>query len=179
MVIRIIFFIGDTHFYQDKLLQYNKRPFKSIEEMNSEIVKNWNNVIKDDDIVYVLGDFSFGTIEETKEICHELKGIKYLIKGNWDKFKFEKTWEEIGFEKVLEEPCELYITSDEPSKHPKKIVLSHHPVDISSDEVNIHAHLHSDDLKMEYPNMNPKNHFCISVERIEYTPIQLEKIIKI
>ena len=179
MVIKIIFFIGDTHFYQDKLLQYSKRDFDSVQQMNQVIVENWNNVVKNSDIVFVLGDFSFGSMEETKSICDQLKGTKYLIKGNWDKFKFEKTWQEIGFEKLFEKSFEFYMSENENSKHLRKFILSHHPIEIPSGEINIHAHLHLDDLGLEYPYLNPDNHVCVSAERIGYTPISLENLIEI
>ena len=51
-----IFFIADTHFGDERILRYENRPFKSVDEMNSEIIKRWNESVKDDDSVYLLGD---------------------------------------------------------------------------------------------------------------------------
>lgn len=174
VVIKTIFFIADTHFCQDKLLQYGKRPFNSVEEMNSIMISNWNKKVSKEDMVFMLGDFSFGTVQETQEICKQLNGTKYLVKGNWDIFKFDKTWEEIGFQKVLEEPYELYVVNEDKEM---KVILSHHPVEIPENEFNIHGHLHLDDLEIEFPNIKPDNHYCVSVERIGYTPISLEEIL--
>jgi len=36
--------------------------------MNETIIKNWNEVVSKDDVVYHLGDFRFGTFEELQEI---------------------------------------------------------------------------------------------------------------
>lgn len=167
------YFIGDTHFCQDKLLQYNKRKFNSVDEMNEFIIKRWNNKVKENDIVYVLGDFSFGTFEESRDICNRLNGNKYLIKGNWDTFSFDKTYEEMGFSKLLEEPYEVFILKD---MHLQKIILSHHPVETPENVINIHAHLHLDKLNEEFPNINPKNHICVSAERIGYEPITIKEL---
>ena len=50
------------------VIKYEKRPFKDREEMNEALIKNWNKVVSQKDKVYILGDFSFGNKEMTKEI---------------------------------------------------------------------------------------------------------------
>ena len=37
------FLIADTHFGHDKIIQYEKRPLSSVEQMNRTIITNWNN----------------------------------------------------------------------------------------------------------------------------------------
>lgn len=48
--------ISDTHFFHRNIIDYCKRPFKSVEEMNSEMIRKWHRRVKPDDIVYHLGD---------------------------------------------------------------------------------------------------------------------------
>ena len=55
-----IFFISDLHFDHANIIRYCNRPFKSKEEMNRAIIKNWNSTVKDKDSVYILGDVAFG-----------------------------------------------------------------------------------------------------------------------
>ena len=74
--------ISDTHFNHSRILEYCQRPFDNVEEMNEVIINNWNKVINEDDIVYVLGDFCFGNKTMLKEIVSSLKGRKILICGN-------------------------------------------------------------------------------------------------
>lgn len=74
--------ISDTHFNHSRILEYCQRPFDNVEEMNEVIINNWNKVINEDDIVYVLGDFCFGNKTMLKEIVSNLKGRKILICGN-------------------------------------------------------------------------------------------------
>ncbi|MGM9681141.1 MAG: hydrolase, partial [Eubacteriales bacterium] len=54
------FYLADTHFYDQKCLGYDGRPFVSVESMNDTIIKNWNRVVGPDDTVYLVGDFSYG-----------------------------------------------------------------------------------------------------------------------
>lgn len=53
-------FIGDTHFYHKNIIDYENRPFKSVEDMNKGLIDTWNSRVKKLDRVFVLGDFCFG-----------------------------------------------------------------------------------------------------------------------
>ena len=77
-----IYFIADTHFSGENIIRYENRPFQNIHEMDNEIIHKWNGVVKNDDIVYILGDFGADKNEHT--ILNQLNGKKYLIKGNHD-----------------------------------------------------------------------------------------------
>ena len=46
------FLIADTHFFHENVIKYCNRPFKSIEEMNQTMIKNWNEMVDDNDIIY-------------------------------------------------------------------------------------------------------------------------------
>ena len=87
----MIFFTADSHFCHDNIRGFCKRPFSSVEEMNSIIVDNWNSVIQSKDIVYHLGDFAFYKNDKefnlVQEIFRELRGEKHFITGNHDKNK--------------------------------------------------------------------------------------------
>ena len=75
--------ISDTHFSHENIIKYCNRPFKTKEEMNEKIIKNWNEVVKQDDIVFHLGDFSFKS--EYDKIKERLIGKIILVSGNHDK----------------------------------------------------------------------------------------------
>jgi calcineurin-like phosphoesterase family protein len=79
----MIYFTSDPHFWHANVIRYCSRPFASIEEMNGALIKNWNDVVKPDDVVYCLGDFSlaFRPVEAYSSI---LNGTKYLVPGNHD-----------------------------------------------------------------------------------------------
>ena len=85
------FVTSDTHFWQKKALQFF--PFRaflwnSIEDMNEGLIEEWNSAVSKGDLVYHLGDFSFGDARQTVEIIKRLNGTIHLIRGNHDKVMF-------------------------------------------------------------------------------------------
>ena len=159
------YFIGDTHFFDEGIIKICDRPFKGLRDMHSEIIKNWNSVVTDNDEVYIVGDLAFGDIDvvELAKIVEELKGKKYLVRGNHDNFEND-FYREIGFEEVYDKPIILdgfWIVSHEPM-----FVASIGPF------VNIYAHVHDNPNYVDFSRRGA----CVSVERINYTPISFEDI---
>lgn len=79
----MIYFTSDHHFYHANIIRYCKRPFATVEEMNDEMLRRWNSVVRSDDIVYYLGDFSLAK-RPVEYFVPRLNGEKYLIMGNHD-----------------------------------------------------------------------------------------------
>lgn len=79
------FFISDTHFDHKNICKFSNRPFNSVQEMNEVMIENWNKLVKPNDIVYHLGDFSFGNYDQVNKTLWALNGKKHLILGNHDK----------------------------------------------------------------------------------------------
>lgn len=82
-----VFFIGDPHFGHENVIKFDNRPFKSVEEMDEELIKRWNNKVKPGDLVYILGDFIWkARNDDAPTLLKQLNGQKILIKGNHDRF---------------------------------------------------------------------------------------------
>ena len=79
-----VFVIADTHFWHKNIIDYCDRPFNSVEEMNSTLIKNWNKTVTNNDIVIHLGDVGLGPKEKIAPIVQSLKGRKILVMGNHD-----------------------------------------------------------------------------------------------
>ena len=98
-------FIADTHFSHTNIIRFCNRPFNTVEEMNETMIRKWNNVVGEQDLVYHLGDFGFGNLEL---ILRRLNGKKILITGSHDKniIKYKNYFElitpmlEIKFSKI-------------------------------------------------------------------------------
>lgn len=75
-------FTADTHFDHDNILEFQPRPFSSIEEMNEAIIENWNSRVKRGDMIYFLGDMSW---RNPDIYIPRLNGQIHFIKGNHDK----------------------------------------------------------------------------------------------
>ena len=54
----MIYYIADTHFRDQAIFDKCKRPFKTLKEMEEKLINSWNYKVKDDDLVYVLGDIA-------------------------------------------------------------------------------------------------------------------------
>lgn len=81
----MLWFTSDQHYFHDKIRFYSKRPFLSVEDMNEALIKNWNAVVKPNDEVWDLGDFSFGDYEKTVSVLKRLNGRHNFVMGNHDK----------------------------------------------------------------------------------------------
>lgn len=79
-----IYLTSDLHFCHDREFCYGPRGFSSVEEMNDAIVTNYNNIVTDDDIVYILGDCMLNNNTKGIELLSSLKGHKYIALGNHD-----------------------------------------------------------------------------------------------
>lgn len=92
-----IWFTADLHAFHKNILKFQKErretmgitddmsDTEAMEKHNEWIVKMWNMTVDKHDHVYILGDVSFGTPEETRKFLERLHGQKHLIIGNHDK----------------------------------------------------------------------------------------------
>lgn len=163
---RNIWFISDTHFSHANFLGFiddngkRIRPFSSVEEMDELMVDKWNELVKDGDRVYHLGDVSFGK-SRLPEIMARLKGSKRLILGNHDEIKDFRLLE--YFKKVT-----LWRIFKE-----HNFVCTHIPLaldQLRKVEFNVHGHIH------QQPSPTPQ-HINICVEKTGYAPVHLDEIL--
>lgn len=73
-----VFFTSDTHFYHTKIIEFCKRPFGNIEDMNETLTANWNSAVGPTDIVFHLGDFCLGDSEKWNRLLDRLNGKIHL-----------------------------------------------------------------------------------------------------
>ena len=160
-----LFLTADMHFGHTNIIKYENRPFASVDDMDSTIIKNWNKVVSKRDTVIIVGDVSFYGKEKTSEIVQQLYGKKILIKGNHDQ-RNNNWWMEIGFHEV----------SSYPIIYKEWFVIQHEPPTYYNDATPyfyIYGHVHGSEM---YRTIT-KQTACVCVERWDYTPVELEKII--
>lgn len=51
-----VWITSDLHIGHNKDFVYRDRGFDSIEEHDEKLVRNWNELVGQDDVVYILGD---------------------------------------------------------------------------------------------------------------------------
>lgn len=91
-----IWISSDLHFGHNREFLYVPRGFKSIEEHDETIIKNWNELVAADDDVYLLGDLMLNDNEHGIECLKRLNGKFHFIRGNHDTDSRVKLYEELG-----------------------------------------------------------------------------------
>ena len=87
MILQKVFFTSDLHFGHENVLRFDNRPFASVEEMDAELVRRWNEKVGKGDLVYVLGDLIWKSRNgDAHNLIRSLNGQIILIKGNHDRF---------------------------------------------------------------------------------------------
>lgn len=158
-----IFFIADTHFGSEAVRRFENRPFTSTREMDAMMIERWNSVVTSGDIVWHLGDFGAEGCEE--RLLSKLNGTILFVKGNHDT-ESNEYYRQAGFREVYDYPI-LFNSF---------WLLSHEPLYVSENTpyANIFGHVHQNPMYRDHSN----HHFCVSAERIHYTPILFEDIVK-
>ena len=188
-----LFFTSDTHYSHSNICNATTkwidadsltRDFESLEHMNTTIINNINDIVGENDILFHLGDWSFGGFDKIKEFRSEIKCKNiHLILGNHD-HHIERNKEDI---QSLFSSVNHYIRLEviRPSNNRKnqidrfKFVLMHFPIaswDGMNDGVmHLHGHVH----------LPP--HLCIAegkamdvgVDGNDLEPISLDEIVSL
>ena len=136
---RNIFFISDSHYGHKNIVKTVSdwedkegcRDFKTVEQMNSVLVDNINKYVDCGDILFCLGDWSFGGINNVGKFRARLNVEEiHLVLGNHD--------DHIRKNKLIDHVDDIpihtkdlfYTVNDylEISIDKKKIILSHYPM---------------------------------------------------
>lgn len=79
-----VFFTSDIHFGHEWILNFNSRPFATVEEMDEALICNWNATVPTDGLTFVLGDIANVKPNRLIALFEQLNGDKILIRGNHD-----------------------------------------------------------------------------------------------
>lgn len=134
-------YISDLHFGHRNIIQYDNRPFDSVDAMDKAMMELWNESVSDKDTVYILGDMVWQSrINRWESILNALNGKKFIVKGNHDETSTIKELEKRG---VIEGWAHQYIVSDNGTK----VVLNHSPMPFFVNQhhenyVHLYGHVH-------------------------------------
>lgn len=174
----MIYFTSDWHIQHKNIINFCQRPFKDIDEMAEALFYNYHSVVKDNDTVFFVGDLTIKNntkwIECVGDFYKQLKGKKFLILGNHDKFKTHDYIEYFGFESVTK-----YIYSKE-----NGFYIIHDPskCDFLDDlhSIIIHGHIHHPTpfvlFSEEYGRLNNYHTYDCGVDANDFFPISLNEI---
>lgn len=185
-----IFFTSDLHIGHRNVLIFCRRPFLDMKDMVDSLVKNWNSVVGENDIVFDLGDmFWFDSRHEVKKFVNRLNGTIYKIAGNHD-MDCRKLFELCDPEKVkvLDDTTVVWI--DRPGQKTVEVWLEHMPKATwphwTHGSLNFFGHIHSGPLADNMVDIPGKDlqlkvgqQYDVGVDNNNFTPVELEQILAI
>jgi calcineurin-like phosphoesterase family protein/2'-5' RNA ligase len=171
------YFIGDTHFdHKSTIIKFIHRPFSNVTEMNEVIKINWNKIVRENDKVYFLGDYTgpparrLGTYyEKLRYWTKQLKGIKVSILGNHDRnggcIEFEKA-------RILRVERYTFLLIHNPSDKKVRAIKTRY-------DWVIHGHVHNNKMDT-YPFINGEQKTInVSAELLNYKPVSLSYLLSL
>lgn len=137
----MIWFTSDLHLGHKNIIKYCNRPFGTVEQMDSILIKTINEFVKEKDTLYILGDFCmYGSYNKRNNYreqinCKDVNLIignhdtRLLAKGKKSPFQSEQDYKELKYNKTL-------------------FCLSHYPFsswhNMDRGSVMLHGHIHSE-----------------------------------
>lgn len=89
-----VWFVADSHFGHKNILKFSPKRLEEfglvlddpdvVKKHDNILINRWNMTVAKHDTVYILGDLSFASADDTRKILEKLHGKKHLIIGNHD-----------------------------------------------------------------------------------------------
>ncbi len=158
-----IWVTADHHFSHARITEYCARPFSSVEEMDAELIRRWNEAVRPDDMVVHLGDFAVASAERIRELVAQLNGRKVIVLGNHD--RSATAMRRLGFEEAYRE----YEVRD--------IRCVHEPEDARPGEVTLCGHVH--DRWAELHRTDGALLINVGVDVRAFRPVPLDDLIRL
>lgn len=159
-----VWLTSDLHFCHNREFLYGSRGFANTEEALENTVKRFNEVVSEEDTVWILGDCILNDNEKGIEALKQLKGHKHLVIGNHDTLARITLYKENEIFESIQ-----YATMIKYKKY--NFYLSHYPAITGNHDgtapYNIHGHTHSKDKFCEFDgcyNVNQDAHNCYPVD---------------
>ncbi len=170
----MIYYVADLHFGHPDNITLIRRPFDDVEDMNESLIDNWNEKVKNDDTVYVIGDmFSRCEPETAEDILKKLKGHKHLVIGDHDSSWMAK----IDADKYFESVNDILEVNDAN----RVCVLCHYPLLTWKRENKtymVYGHIHDDTDADFWPLIARRDNMLnAAVEINQYAPATFDELV--
>ena len=166
----MIYYIGDTHFGDDRIRRLAGRPYASVEEMDCDLVRKWNKRVGIEDTVCILGDFALD--DSSAQVIDKLQGKKVLLLGNHDNVLSLATLRRFDFVQTI------YTIDD----RGRSVCLCHYPL-LSYDRsvydgYHVFGHIHNNpnDRAFHLQALLAHSLNC-SADVVDFTPRTLDELI--
>lgn len=165
------FFISDTHFWHKNIISICKRPFKDIDDMNSQMIENWNKIVPVDAHVFHTGDMVLGGKYAWDYILDALNGQIHLCMGNHD-YQNARGIDESKFASIHDQ-WQIKVLEDD-----QAITLNHYPLltwgGVERGVWNLYGHWHT---TPEHPLSNTKStQYDVGVDNNGFKPLSYYEV---
>jgi calcineurin-like phosphoesterase family protein len=140
---------SDLHFGHANIKKFcpeTRGRFLDVEHMRETMIGEWNQLVGQDDTVYILGDVAFLPAAEAVAIMHRLHGRKILIEGNHDR----KLLNDPAFRACFDQ-VHNYLRL---THNGQLVILFHYPIaefdQMHRGAVHLHGHLHGNTSGLEH-----------------------------
>lgn len=184
-----VYFTSDLHFGHRNVINFCNRPFSDVKEMDRILVENYNSVVQNQDIVFILGDlFWFSDSRAIQKTLNKLAGKEiYILPGNHDDFQH--------YYRVVDP--RIHLLSDVavvwigyPNKSLEEIWLSHYPMltwpHRTKGKLQLFGHIHTGPNRINLKNsidvpgkdleLRSGQQYDVGVDNNCYKPVSLAQI---
>ena len=153
------------YFAHENIIRFCDRPFKSIGEMDAELIRRWNEVVGEKDTVYHLGDFTLSGKKVAAGYFQRLNGQIKVLGYPWH---HDRKWIGGQYDRVEVLPPMVMLKM----KGYPPITLCHFPLESwpqgHHGAVHFHSHSHG---KMPVR----KGRLDVGVDSWDFAPVSLER----
>ena len=179
----MIFFTSDHHFGHKNIIRLCRRPFSSVEEMDDEMIRRWNETVGPKDTVYHLGDFSFRRLGDFPKLIAQLNGdIRFVVyPPHHDKFWLRRykpgrpLYSLSGIPATPLPVLKVIYTMDysPDDEHPQAIVMCHYPFEVWEQQQFGSWHVHGHTHGTIRPNGKRMD---VSVDVTDFRPVSMPQL---
>ena len=161
------FLTSDTFFGRRNILQIaNRKSFRTVEEMNNQLIKNWNKKVKKNDTVIHLGNFAWDA-DTARYVLEKLNGNIFFLLGNND-YAIDEVVEEYANVSIIENEI-LHLTEHD-------IVISHYPLEVWNGKESGIIHIHGHTVFSHKTDLRVHKRFNVCTDFWDFTPIKLSSL---
>lgn len=174
-------FTSDHHFGHKRIIELCDRPWANVQTMDADLIRIWNNCVGPDDVIYHLGDFTLGGINDFSKYVSQLNGKIKIVPGGHD-YRWLKGFDHAspitsksGHEVEILEPL-VSLEFDRGEEHPLVIVLCHYAMRVWDrshyGSYHLFGHSHGN-----LPRQGNSFDIGVDVGAFFFNPITLEEVI--
>ena len=181
------YYTADPHFGHNNIIKLCDRPFGSGHAMNEQMVLRWNNMVRGNDEVFIIGDFTLGNAEFAKEFLGRLNGQIFMVPSIGHDKKWVRGWRLRHDKDFLKSKFKMLSPIHRVKDAGHTLILCHYPLvtweNSFHGSIHLHGHEHGRQGIMGWAGdfaeaQEPAFRVDVGVDIWNFVPITLEQIMR-